>query len=469
MEVKLWFLGLIFWTLIMSGIPNQEPQAYGLITFRTTFGNIDIELFTKQCPKATQNFVQLCLDDYYRGTVFDRVEKDFIAIGGCSTRGDIDGLNGSFSDEFHSRLKFTRRGLLATANEDKNENGPKFFFTLGATPELQNKHTIFGRAKGNSVYTLVELNECQVDEDYRPYSEQKIEEVIVTDNPFPNLVSRFKTITLGVLDTDSSDEEYYDPLSKPKQDSTTNKKLSFNYGDDDDSDSENEKPDPGQDLADTQDNLKIETNHFERESEPKNLAVSNLESNPNQGPDTKFSAEEKQKRLQEIKAEIQAIKKQIEDSAVKKNLNKRRLEDDSCDYEAKLAPVDREPDLVKAKTTKNRQHETIELVNQFKKKLKQVSKVHQNLQSCRSDQSKSSLEEMDELDKADEEEWLNHKFEPKEDSTEQDSTDRHVRHNRELYRHRSKDRQQERDHNRHSNHRSHHHRDSNTSHKSRRH
>ena len=51
-----------------------------------------------------------------------------------------------FADEFHQRLKFNRRGLVAMANKGTpNSNGSQFFITLGEAPELQKKHTIFGK------------------------------------------------------------------------------------------------------------------------------------------------------------------------------------------------------------------------------------------------------------------------------------------------------------------------------------
>lgn len=418
----------------MSGIPNQEPKAYGLITFKTTFGSIDIELFTQQCPKASRNFVQLCLDNYYKGTLFERVEKDFIAIGGYSSRSDDNELTDSFPDEFHSRLKFTRRGLLATANEGKNENGAKFFFTLGATPELQDKHTIFGRAKGNSVYTLVELNECQVDEECRPFSEQKIEEVIVVENPFQDLVPRLKSNPNHALEGDSSsEEEYYDPLSKSKQDLTKTKKLSFNYGDDD-SDSENERATFQKDRLDAQSNLRIGFDQSVRDSEDQkpatktlNQPVEDIRTSDNEdvgfngSSQAEKSIDSKEKRLQEIRSQIQAIKKQMENSVAKDNSSKKRTTDDTCRSE--LEPASAGVDLMSdAKSGKDRQRKTVELVNNFRKKLKQSSTIHKNPQSFRSDDIKSGSDEIDELDKADGDEWLNHKFEPKDDLVELDDT-----------------------------------------------
>ena len=40
---------------------------------------------------------------------------------------------------------FFNRGLVCMANAGKDDNGSQFFFTLAATRELQNKHTVFGK------------------------------------------------------------------------------------------------------------------------------------------------------------------------------------------------------------------------------------------------------------------------------------------------------------------------------------
>jgi len=57
-------------------------------------------------------------------------------------------------DEFHSRLRFVRRGLVAMANAAAHDNGSQFFFTLAATPELNNKHTVFGKVETLFIYIL---------------------------------------------------------------------------------------------------------------------------------------------------------------------------------------------------------------------------------------------------------------------------------------------------------------------------
>lgn len=69
----------------MSSIYVSEPPTKGKVVVRTTMGPLDIELWPKEAPKATRNFVQLCLEGYYDRTIFHRVIKSFLVQGGDPT------------------------------------------------------------------------------------------------------------------------------------------------------------------------------------------------------------------------------------------------------------------------------------------------------------------------------------------------------------------------------------------------
>uniref|UniRef100_A0A8C7EI03 Peptidyl-prolyl cis-trans isomerase n=1 Tax=Nothoprocta perdicaria TaxID=30464 RepID=A0A8C7EI03_NOTPE len=130
------------------GKTNDLPFVFVQVLLRTTAGDIDIELWSKEAPKACRNFVQLCMEEYYNNTIFHRVVPGFIIQGGdpTGTGSGGDSIYGApFKDEFHSRLRFNRRGLVAMANAGPHDNGSQFFFTLGRADELNNKHTIFGK------------------------------------------------------------------------------------------------------------------------------------------------------------------------------------------------------------------------------------------------------------------------------------------------------------------------------------
>lgn len=95
-----------------------------------------------------------------------------------------------FKDEFHSRLKFNRRGLVGLANAGKNDNGSQFFFTFGPTPELNNKHTIVGKVVGNTLYNMLKLEEFLVDRNDRPKDPPKIVKTEILSNPFDDILPR---------------------------------------------------------------------------------------------------------------------------------------------------------------------------------------------------------------------------------------------------------------------------------------
>ncbi|XP_061763779.1 spliceosome-associated protein CWC27 homolog [Nerophis ophidion] len=177
----------------MSNIYIQEPPTNGKVLLKTTAGDIDIELWSKETPKACRNFVQLCLEGYYDGTKFHRVVPEFIVQGGDPTGTGTGGesiYGRTFKDEFHSRLRFNRRGLVAMANGGPHDNGSQFFFTLDRADELNNKHTIFGKVTGDTVYNLLRLAEVQCDANERPLNPHKIRSTEVLHSPFDDIEPR---------------------------------------------------------------------------------------------------------------------------------------------------------------------------------------------------------------------------------------------------------------------------------------
>lgn len=177
----------------MSNIYIQEPPTNGKVLLKTSLGDIDIELWTKEAPKACRNFIQLCLESYYDNTIFHRVVKGFIAQGGDPTGTGFGGesiYGEPFKDEFHSRIKFNRRGLVAMANAGKDDNGSQFFFTLAPTPELQGKHTIFGKVTGKTIYNMIKFEELDVDKNDKPANPPKIIRTEILSNPFDDILPR---------------------------------------------------------------------------------------------------------------------------------------------------------------------------------------------------------------------------------------------------------------------------------------
>ncbi|KAF9163505.1 Peptidyl-prolyl isomerase cwc27 [Actinomortierella ambigua] len=178
----------------MSNIYLLEPHTSGKVVLHTTQGDIEVELWPKEAPKACRNFVQLCMEGYYDNTIFHRIVAGFIIQGGDpeGTGMGGDSIYGKpFQDEFHTRLRFVRRGLVAMANPGTpHDNRSQFFITLDATPELQNKHTIFGKIMGDTIYNVLKIGGLEVDADERPLYPPKITGCTIVVNPFDDIIPR---------------------------------------------------------------------------------------------------------------------------------------------------------------------------------------------------------------------------------------------------------------------------------------
>ena len=136
------------------------------------------------------------MEGYYDNVIFHRLVKGFIVQTGDPSGSGFGGesiYGKPFKDEFHSRLRFVRRGLVALANGGtSDDNGSQFFITLDSCPDLQNKHTIFGKITGPTLYNIIRLGEGDVDKNERPVYVQKIISTEILSNPFPDIVPRSK-------------------------------------------------------------------------------------------------------------------------------------------------------------------------------------------------------------------------------------------------------------------------------------
>ena len=135
---------------------------------KTNQGDITINLFPNHAPETVSNFTGLAqgTKDYdagtdrtgpfYDGLTFHRVIPGFMIQGGCPLGTGTGGPGYTFKDEPHPELVFDKPYLLAMANAGPGTNGSQFFITVGATPWLNRKHTIFGEVADQASRDVVD-------------------------------------------------------------------------------------------------------------------------------------------------------------------------------------------------------------------------------------------------------------------------------------------------------------------------
>ncbi|CAA9308119.1 MAG: Peptidyl-prolyl cis-trans isomerase, partial [uncultured Friedmanniella sp.] len=163
----------------------------------TNRGDIRINLFGDHAPKTVANFVGLATGTqeytdartgssttgaFYDGVIFHRIIEGFMIQGGDPLGTGTGGPGYTFADEFHPELAFSKPYLLAMANAGPGTNGSQFFITLGPTPHLNRRHTIFGEVADQASREVVDaIGSARTGRNDRPVDDVVIESVDITE------------------------------------------------------------------------------------------------------------------------------------------------------------------------------------------------------------------------------------------------------------------------------------------------
>jgi cyclophilin family peptidyl-prolyl cis-trans isomerase len=130
-------------------------------TIATDLGDIEVQLYTTDVPKAANNFVELAKKGFYDDVVFHRVIPGFVAQAGDGQHGKKAKLDAGRVGTGGPGYKFEDepfkgdyvRGAVAMANAGPNTNGSQFFIChQDLTGKLPKNYTLFGEVtKGMDV------------------------------------------------------------------------------------------------------------------------------------------------------------------------------------------------------------------------------------------------------------------------------------------------------------------------------
>jgi peptidyl-prolyl cis-trans isomerase-like 2 len=134
----------------------RQRKRKGYVRMRTNHGDWTIELHADIAPRTCTNFLGLCRQGRYHGTLFHRLIPGFMLQGGGASpnpggattrekRRDESLWGDAFVDEFEDRLLHNGPGVVSMANSGPNTNLQQFFITFKACSHLDRKHSVFGQ------------------------------------------------------------------------------------------------------------------------------------------------------------------------------------------------------------------------------------------------------------------------------------------------------------------------------------
>lgn len=188
----------------------------GYVQLQTSHGNINLEIHCDYVHRASWNFIKLCQNGYYDGTLFHRLVPGFMLQGGDPTgtgKGGQSAWGKPFIDEFNTPFRHSESGILSMANSGPGTNKSQFFITFNETSYLDLKHTVFGKVVGGAK-TLNRIQEIGTDKNERPLTEIKIIKTEVFTNPIDEANELLKQELIDIINKRIKQET---PSALPKE------------------------------------------------------------------------------------------------------------------------------------------------------------------------------------------------------------------------------------------------------------
>jgi len=153
----------IFLILSINGASAQNEDK--LVVFQTKAGNLVIELFPTDAPNTVDNFLKLAESEFYDGTFFHRVIKDFMIqrgdpktkVGGYVKITEWGTGNAGYTIDAEFNLIKHNRGIVSMARSaDPNSASSQFFIVDKDSNFLDGKYTAFGRLVTQESYETLD-------------------------------------------------------------------------------------------------------------------------------------------------------------------------------------------------------------------------------------------------------------------------------------------------------------------------
>jgi len=158
---------LISFVAFMSGCTEKaEPAQTGknrFATIETSKGIIKFELYEKEAPITTKNFIDLAQSGFYNGLAFHRVVPNFVIQGGDPKGDGTGGSSKTIPLEIAPSLTHKIGAVGMARSKDRNSASSQFYIVIGEATFLDKDYAVFGQViEGQDVAEKIEVGDKMI-------------------------------------------------------------------------------------------------------------------------------------------------------------------------------------------------------------------------------------------------------------------------------------------------------------------
>lgn len=131
---------------------RKGRKGKGYVHVVTNVGHLNIELHCDKVPMTCDNFLQLAERKYYDGLAWHTVIPGHLAQtgdpSGSGGGAETSAWGGFVRDEIRTSLRHDSEGVVSMANMGRDTNRSQWFVTFSKAPQLDGRHTVFGKVVG---------------------------------------------------------------------------------------------------------------------------------------------------------------------------------------------------------------------------------------------------------------------------------------------------------------------------------